>query len=492
LPLLVCIILPQIILPFPPGQEHAARDGIRQKNGGQKDKNSTNLNHVFVVNLFVFRQRFCSFGFRILNLFRISSFGFLTVQERQKLAENSRSNYHEILSGCARCRLNNRVDEKGDLMSAGSPSAGAVAQQPALDLMTSRQFKAWMAEQQISLAFTTYQTGKLFLIGLQPNGRLSIFERTFNRCMGLWAAGQTLWMTSLFQLWRFENVLQPGQLHDDYDRLYVPQVGYTTGDIDIHDTVVDARGRVVFVNSLFSCLATTSETHSFASLWKPPFITKLAAEDRCHLNGLAMKDGRPKYVTAASQTDVTDGWRDRRHDGGCVIDVETNEIVCDGLSMPHSPRLYGEQLWLLDSGTGYLGTVDIGRGSFEPVTFCPGYARGLAIHNDFAMVGLSKCRHNRTFTGLALDDNLAARDAEARCGLHVVDLKTGDAVHWVRMEGIVEELYDVVVLPGVRRPMALGFKTDEIRRTLLVGDEQPLIGKSEIRSTKSETNSNLK
>lgn len=341
--------------------------------------------------------------------------------------------------------------------------------EPKLELTGSRQFTAWLSQHHVSLAFTTYQTGKLFLIGLKGDGKLSVFERTFNRCMGLWASGQTLWMTSLYQLWRFENVLDSGQVANGYDRLFVPQVGYTTGDLDIHDVAVESDGRVVFVNTLFGCLATPSEISSFVPLWQPPFLTKLAAEDRCHLNGLAMEHGRPRYVTAVSQSDVADGWRDRRRDGGCVIDVGSNETVCGGLSMPHSPRLYRDKLWLLDSGTGFFGSVNLDSGKFEPLTFLPGYLRGLCFVGDFAIVGLSKPRENKTFSGLALDDNLATRDAEARCGLYVIDLRTGDAVHWLRLEGIVSELYDVVVLPGVVRPMALGFKTDEIRRTLSVG-----------------------
>lgn len=134
-----------------------------------------------------------------------------------------------------------------------------------------------------------------------------------------------------------------------------------------------------------------------------------------------------------------------------------------------SPRIYQNKVWLLNSGTGFLGTVDLKQGKFEPVTFLPGYLRGLCFVDHFAIVGLSMPRGNKTFSGLALDDNLATRDAEARCGLYVVNLQTGDIVHWLRIEGVVSELYDVVALPGVVRPMALGFKTDEIRRTLLVG-----------------------
>jgi uncharacterized protein (TIGR03032 family) len=354
------------------------------------------------------------------------------------------------------------------------PAVPTPADTPRLELTGSRQFTAWLAEQRISLAFTTYQTGKLFFIGLKPDGNLSIFERTFNRCMGLWANGQTLWMSSLYQLWRFENVLAPGQLAEGYDRLYVPQMGYTTGDLDLHDVAVDHRGRVVFVNTLFGCLGTHSERESFVPLWKPPFLSKLAAEDRCHLNGLALEEGKPRYVTAVSRSDVPDGWRDRRQDGGCVIDVTTDEIICTGLSMPHSPRVYRGRLWVLDSGTGFFGTVDLAKGAFEPITFCPGYMRGLAFVGDFAIVGLSKPRENKAFSGLKLDDHLAERDAEAKCGLYVIDLRTGDIAHRLSIEGVVSELYDVVVLPGVSRPMALGFKTDEIRRMISVGDGQPL------------------
>ncbi|MBF0400495.1 MAG: TIGR03032 family protein [Magnetococcales bacterium] len=339
---------------------------------------------------------------------------------------------------------------------------------PSLEMTTSRQMLSWMAEQNLSIALTTYQIGKLFFLGLKPSQELSVFERTFNRCMGLCATGNGLFMSTLYQIWRFENIFEAGQQQDGFDRLYLPQVGYTTGDLDIHDMAVDGEGRLLFINTLFGCLATLSETHSFKPLWHPPFLSKLAAEDRCHMNGLAMKEGRATYVTAVSESDVADGWREHRANGGIVIDIARNEIVLRGLSMPHSPRWHNGKLWLLNSGTGEFGYADLEAGRFEPVCFCPGYLRGLSLHGDFALVGLSKPRHNKTFTGLPLDDRLRNHKAEPRCGIHVIDLRTGDAPHWLRFEGIVDELYDVVVLPRVRRPMALGFKTDEIRRVLSV------------------------
>jgi uncharacterized protein (TIGR03032 family) len=352
-----------------------------------------------------------------------------------------------------------------------SQTPAAPGAEPWIEVTSSTGFAGWLAQQDVSLAFTTYQTAKLFLLGRKPDGRLAVFERTFSRCMGLWSDGQTLWLGTHHQLWRFENVLAGGASHEGHDRLYVPRTGHTTGDLDVHDVAVDADGQVLFVNTRFNCLAGLHPRHSFAPLWRPPFISKLAAEDRCHLNGLALRDGRPAFVTAVSQSDVLDGWRDRRRDGGVLLDVPAGAVVLAGLSMPHSPRWHQGRLWLHDSGTGFFGRADLERGAFERVAFCPGYLRGLAFSGDYAVVGLSRPRHDRTFSGLALDDHLAQRQTDARCGLLVIDLRSGDSVHWLRVEGMVSELYDVAVLPGVVRPMALGFKTDEIQRLLTVGRE---------------------
>lgn len=340
------------------------------------------------------------------------------------------------------------------------------------EINATRHFTSWLAEQRVSLAFTTYQTGKLFFLGLQADGRLSIFERSFARCMGLYATAeaQTLYLSTLYQLWRFERVAEAGQAYADYDALYIPRTSYVTGDIDMHDIALAKEKGILFVNTLFSCLATVSDQHSFIPIWKPPFITRLAAEDRCHLNGLAMQDGQPRYVTSVSQSDVNNGWRDRRWEGGVVMDVENNEIIVEGLSMPHSPRVYRNQLWLLNSGTGDFGYVDSKTGKFEAMTFCPGYLRGLAFIGDYAIVGMSQPRENRTFTDLPLQENLRTKDAEPRCGLQVIDLNSGDVVHSVRIEGMVTELYDVVVLPNIVRPMALGFKSDEIQHVISIGE----------------------
>jgi protein O-GlcNAc transferase len=346
-------------------------------------------------------------------------------------------------------------------MSAPPPS-------PPLEVQTSRHFLGWLHDTGASLAFTTYQTNRLFLLGLKPDGRLSIFERLFDRPMGLCASPDRLWMSTRWQMWQLDDALPPGETHQGYDRLYVPRRAATTGDLDVHDIAIDGAGRVVFVNTAYSCLATLSDRYSFAPLWQPPFVTRLAPEDRCHLNGLAMEGGRPRFVTAVSRSDVAGGWRERRHTGGCLVDVASGEIALGDLSMPHSPRVHGGRAWLLNSGTGELGFADLAAGRFEPVAFCPGFLRGLAIVGDYALVGLSKPRHERTFSGLALDDRLREKDSEARCGIWVVDLRSGVVAHWVELAGVVVELYDVQILPGVKRPMALGFKSDEIQRLVTI------------------------
>lgn len=345
-----------------------------------------------------------------------------------------------------------------------------------IEITCSRGFLEWLAEEQISLAFTTYQTNRLFLLGRKQNGELSTFERLFDRPMGLFAQADRLYLGCRYQLWQMDNALPPGESHEEYDALYIPRRSYTTGDVDVHDLRVDAQGRLIFVNTLYSCLATVSERYSFRPLWQPPFISRLAPEDRCHLNGLALDDGRPRYVTAVSRADTFSGWRKRRESGGLLMDIESNQIVLDNLSMPHSPRLHGGKLWLLNAGSGDLGYVEREQGRFQPVAFCPGFARGLAFHKHYAIVGLSKPRRVRAFAGLSLDERLAAADSEAICGLVVIDTRTGNVAHWVEVEGIVTELFDVAVLPGVMRPMALGFKSDEISRFVTIDypDAPPL------------------
>jgi uncharacterized protein (TIGR03032 family) len=289
--------------------------------------------------------------------------------------------------------------------------------------------------------------------------------------MGLHATAQRLLLGSLFQIWRLENVLAPHErANRDFDRLYVPRNAQTTGDIDIHEIAPDRSGRVIFVNTKYSCLATASIIHGFKPLWMPPFISRLAAEDRCHLNGLAMEQGAPAYVTAVGRSDVIHGWREQRHEGGVLIDVRTDRILTDQLSMPHSPRVGPGGVWLLDSGRGMLVRVDPQDGAREEVAFCPGFLRGLALHEGHAIVTVSMPRDG-AFSGLALQDELALRGAEPWCGVCIIDLTTGGLVEWIRLSGAIKELFDVAVIPGIACPMALGAGSPDIRSLISFDQE---------------------
>lgn len=333
---------------------------------------------------------------------------------------------------------------------------------PALKYSESRHFAAWLGEQNAGLLASTYESGMLFMIGVRPDGALWGMERAVARCMGLAVHEQSIWVATMFQIWRFENTLAPGETYNGCDAYYVPRVAWTTGDVDAHDLAIGADGRPVFVNTAYSCLATVDEQYSFRPLWKPSFISRLVPEDRCHLNGLAMVDGVPTYVTAISRSDVQGGWRDFKEDGGVLLHVPSGEVVVGGLSMPHSPRWYRGKLWMHNSGSGEFGYVDIERGRFEPVAFCPGYLRGLSFINDYAVVGLSSGR-DHAMSSLPLKDALANKGAKARCALQIVHLDRGEVQHEFRLMGAVNELYDTNVVPGVRMPGTISYLSDEFR-----------------------------
>ena len=352
------------------------------------------------------------------------------------------------------------------------------------NVRVSRGFGEWLARTGVSLAFTSYQSGQLFLIGRLPGDRISVNQQNHSRAMGIAATPQRLYLGTLHQIVRLENVLRPGELaNQDFDRLFVPRNIHVTGDIDVHELGIDRTGRVIFVSSKYSCLATTSSTHGFRPVWKPDFISRLAAEDRCHLNGLAMQEGMPAYVTACSRSDMLDGWRGRRGDGGVLIEVASGRVVTEGLSMPHSPRVADDGLWLLDSGRGQVVRVDPDTGTREDVAFCPGFLRGMALLPGHVVVTLSLPRDG-SFAGLALDDALKARDGEPWCGLCVIDRRNGDIVEWLRIEGGVRELFDVAVIAGAACPMAIGVDSAEAR-SLITFDEDfaPLVIEDQSRRT---------
>jgi uncharacterized protein (TIGR03032 family) len=346
-----------------------------------------------------------------------------------------------------------------DARKPDAPPDGRVQtreQSPAKSLVElSPGFVSWMIRYRVSLACTGSNLGHLLLIGSRSDGTAAFSQAQFQGARGLAAFSHRIYLADRTSIWRLENTLRSREVvQNQYDRLFVPRNAQLTSDIGAHELAVERSGRMIVVATKYSCLATTSATHAFKPLWKPPFISKLAPEDRCHLNGLAMEDGRVRYATACSTADIVDGWRDHRADGGALIDVASDRVIASGLSMPHSPRSHRGSVWLLDSGSGHLCQIDPQTGRRENVAFCPGFLRGLTFVEHFAIVTLSLPRHGR-FQGLELDEQLSRRRATAWCGLAIIDTRNGDMVEWLRLGGEFIELFDVAVIPTTRCAIAI-------------------------------------
>ncbi len=295
----------------------------------------------------------------------------------------------------------------------------------------------------ISLLVSTYQSGRLIALR-NDNGVVNTHFRFLARPMGIAVGAGRLAVGTQREIVEYRNQpavaakIEPAGSHD---ACYLPLRRHVTGDVSIHDMAYDATGELWFVNTRFSCLATIDSEHSFVPRWQPRFISALAAEDRCHLNGLAMAAGRPAFVTAFGASDEAGGWRTGKADSGLVIDVATNEIVAGGLSMPHSPRWRDGRLWVLESGRGRVGVVDIASGRVDTVAELPGFTRGLTFVGRYALVGLSEVRES-VFDGLPLTQ----RGEPRRCGVWIIDTSTGRTVGFLQFEGSVREVFDVQVL----------------------------------------------
>lgn len=320
----------------------------------------------------------------------------------------------------------------------------------------------WLGLNKVSLALSSYQSGKFYLIGRNPKGGLLVDERIFQHAMGIAVDDKRIFLATQASLVEMVSTLTGSERANEiYDACFVPRRLHVTGALDAHDIGLDKDGEPIFVSTRYNCLARPSRTHNFKPIWKPGFISKIVAEDRCHLNGLAMEDGEVAYVTAVSKSDTIDGWRDRRADGGVIIDVKAGKVLTTGLSMPHSPRLHNGKLYVLNSGEGALLQIDRETGEKTEVAFCPGFVRGLSFVGQYAVVGLSRPRYKR-FEGLALDQKLADADSEPWTGVQVIDLTTGSVAEWFRIDGAVMEIYDTGVVPGVICGMSLSLGAGEI------------------------------
>jgi len=305
----------------------------------------------------------------------------------------------------------------------------------------------------ISLMVSTYQAGRLVMLRAQ-HGVLNTHFRSFDKPMGLAVSDNRLAVGAATSIWEFHNLPAVCQKlnvagegepppKEHHDACFLPRTTHWTGDIQIHEMRWVGQGNQAelwFVNTRFSCLCRRSNIYCFEPVWRPSFLRSYIPGDCCHLNGLGLRDGRPRYVTALGQTDEPGGWRENKKDGGILIDVDADEIIASSLSMPHSPRWHNGRLWMLESGTGGFGFVDLDTGKYESITSLPGFTRGLAFAGPLAFIGLSQVRESAVFGGVPI----AERALEERtCGVWVVNTESAETVGFVKFEDAVQEIFAV-------------------------------------------------
>ena len=332
-------------------------------------------------------------------------------------------------------------------------------------VQTDAGFSEWVAKSGGSLVISTYQAGMMFTVGWLGN-QLSMLQRHFEKPMGFDVRDGRLVLTTRNDVISFQNNAslaahyienQPGR----YDALFLPRMTWHTADLGIHDIAI-ASDEVWLVNTRFSCLSVLDSEYSFIPRWSPSFITSLMPEDRCHLNGLTLVNDKPGFVTALGQTDTANGWRENKTTGGVVINVQTDEIVLDGLAMPHSPRWHDDTLWVLNSGAGQLLKVNADDGSTEVVCELQGYLRGLTFVDHYAIIGLCKIRESNVFGGMPVQEKYDS----LKCGVAIVDTLSGNTVGFFEFTEACTEIYDIRFLPGVLRPNILNLQKEEARRAI--------------------------
>lgn len=327
-------------------------------------------------------------------------------------------------------------------MSADS-AEGPVPSETSLESVHTPTFTEILASAGISICITTYQAGKV-IIAREADGVTNTHFRAFQKPMGLVATADRLVLGTAGQIWDFRNVpsaakrIEPQGSHTG---CYMPRVTYTTGDIDVHEMALVDRD-VVFVNTRFSCLCRINTDYSFEPIWRPNFITAYDPRDRCHLNGLAVRDNQIRYVSALGTSDEPRGWRADKASGGVIIDVQDDSIVLDGLSMPHSPRWYAKALWYLESGRGEVVAYSVSEKRELLRVKLAGFTRGLDFFGDYAFVGTSQVRETAVFSDLAITRDTPVRES----GVWVINIRSGAVVAFLKFTGGVREIFAVSVL----------------------------------------------
>ncbi|MBQ4864278.1 TIGR03032 family protein [Pseudoalteromonas sp. MMG013] len=344
-----------------------------------------------------------------------------------------------------------------------------------------------LAQLGISLLATSYHSQRLIVVRSQV-GKLETKLKAFPRPMGLYADDNRITLGTLNQVIDFKKTKSghraiidgefdnyealPSKLQDSElkeltqfryelseqvqsvksaDSLFVERASLSTGLINAHDIAWGTEGLWV-VNSVFSCLCKLSPDYSFVAAWRPEFISELKPDNRCHLNGMAMLDGIPRYATAFSESDTAEGWRDEIGSHGVLIDVVENKIVKAGISMPHSPRCHLGKVYYCASGDGAIHVYDPEADTTRVLAELPGFTRGMTFFGDLMIVGTSTLRTSdgkMNFTG---NERLLG---ENQCGIWLLDINNGKVISCLTFSGDVKQIYDIAIVTSSTAPEVL-------------------------------------
>ncbi len=318
-----------------------------------------------------------------------------------------------------------------------------------------------------TIMVSTYQAGKIVFVSATNRERLIQLPRTFKRAMGIATEGnRKMAIATENEVILFANSPRLAQTYPNkpntYDALFLPRSTFYTGHLDMHDLHF-GKDALWGVNTSFSCLCKIDSDYSFNPVWQPHFIDTLASEDRCHLNGLAMQDGQPMYVSALGTGNTHQSWREKITTGGVIMHVPTNEIVVEGLAMPHAPRIYDGKLYTLLSAKEQLICVDPEKGTYDVVAHVPGFVRGMAKYGDFLFIGTSRLRKgSTTFKHLNISEK---SDVAGVTVLHLPSAKIVANLQWLVS---VDEIYDIQIIPGTSRPNIINTYADTHHKALMI------------------------
>jgi uncharacterized protein (TIGR03032 family) len=322
-----------------------------------------------------------------------------------------------------------------------------------------------------SIALTTYQAGKLIFLSPRDKEVLVQLPRTFDKPMGIAihpSDPNKISLACKSEIISFKSDDGLAKFYpkspSKYDAMFMPRLTYHTNFLDIHDLEYGKDG-LYGVNTLFSSIVKFNESYSFEPYWKPSFVSELASEDRCHLNGMIMKDGKPKYGTAFNQGNTPQSWRSEIISGGVLIDIDTNDIIADQLEMPHSPKQIGNKIYCLLSALGQLISIDIETGKREVIVELNAFVRGMDFYGDYLFIGMSKLREN-----LSTFKELIPNIKNNRAGIAIIHLPTQSFQGEIVYQNSVEEIYDVKIIADKIRPNIVSPHSNESKAGLTIPD----------------------